>query len=202
VRISPNTQGTVPLAVLLAGALVVAASPAEAGHRAPKGRADTSRSRAGHSDHHPREQAPEQAREQAPEQAPEIDVEEIGAHAAAATDAMRARVREHVARQLRVLVDGRLLTAARGYVVDGSIDTLELVERPDGLELACTVRLILSARRSGAMVAMATGQATLKNGRHPLEAGQQGHLELEVLDGAVRAASDELVQHFESHRKS
>jgi hypothetical protein len=190
VRISPNTRVTLPLAVLLAGALVVAASPAEAGHRAPKGRADTSRSRAGHSDHHPREQAPE------------IDVEEIGAHAAAATDAMRARVREHVARQLRVLVDGRLLTAARGYVVDGSIETLELVERPDGLELACTVRLILSARRSGAMVAMATGQATLKNGRHPLKAGQQGHLELEVLDGAVRAASDELVQHFESHRKS
>jgi hypothetical protein len=128
--------------------------------------------------------------------APTLDVQAMGATAAAVTDAMRARMREHVARQLRPLVDGRLLTSTRGYLVDGSIDKLEVVVSADGLEISCSVRLILSARRSGAMLLMTNGQATFKNARRGLKPAAQYRLELEVLDDAVRAASDELVGHF------
>jgi len=127
--------------------------------------------------------------------APSLEVEAMGARAAAATDAMRARMREHVARQLRVLVEGRVLNSPHGYLVDGSIDALEIVTSADGLEISCSVRLILSAGRTGTMLAMTTGQATFKSARRsrpPAEA----HLELEVLDNAVRAAGDELISHF------
>ncbi|HTA18609.1 MAG TPA: hypothetical protein VK989_04920, partial [Polyangia bacterium] len=115
---------------------------------------------------------------------------------------LRARMRERVAHHLRALIDGHLLTAPQGYVVDGSIDTLTIVERPDGLEVSCAVRLILSARRSGAMLLMTTGQASLRSPRRAVGAAADGRLEVEVLDGAVRAASDELVQHFEARRKT
>ncbi len=134
--------------------------------------------------------------------APALEVEEMGARAATATDALRARMRERVAHHLRALIDGHLLTAPQGYVVDGSIDTLTIVEHPDGIEVSCAVRLILSARRSGAMLLMTTGQASLKSPRHSVGAAADGRLELEVLDGAVRAASEELVQHFEARRKT
>jgi hypothetical protein len=119
----------------------------------------------------------------------------MGARAAAATDAMRARMREHVARQLRVLVEGRVLNSPRGYLVDGSIDALEIVTSADALEISCSVRLILSARQSGAMLAMTTGQATFKSARRSRPPAET-HLELEVLDSAVRAAGDELISHF------
>jgi hypothetical protein len=141
-----------------------------------------------------------------------IDVQDIGARAPAATDAMRARVRERVARHLRALTDEHLLTSPRGYVVDGSIESLVVVDRPDGVEISCAVRLILSARGSDAMLALSTGEATLRQPRGarrpPAPAGApetsrpEERLELEALDGAVRAASDELVQRFESRRKS
>jgi hypothetical protein len=147
---------------------------------------------------------PAQVRARAPVApvAPALEVEEMGARAAAATDALRARMRERVAHHLRALIDGHLLTAPQGYVVDGSIDTLTIVERPDGLEVSCAVRLILSARRSGAMLLMTTGQASLSSPRHAAGSAADGRFELEVLDGAVRAASDELVQHFEARRKT
>ena len=167
-------------------AILLAARGAQARPHAPRRRADASRSRAA---------------------SVTLDVEAIGARAAGATDAMRARVRDHVAHHLRVLTEARLLASPRGYVVDGSIEALAVVDRPDGVEISGVVRLILSARASGAMLAMSTGQATLrqaapKNGGRPLPAAQAERFELEVLDGAVRAASDELVQHFELRRKS
>ena len=129
---------------------------------------------------------------------PALDVQPMGARAVAATDGMRARMREHVAQQLRVLVEGRLLTAHRGYLVDGSIDTLDVHVDvgADALEISCSVRLILSARRSGAMLAMTTGQATVTNARRILKPAAETRLELEALDGAVRAAGDELISHF------
>jgi hypothetical protein len=135
---------------------------------------------------------------------PALDVQPMGARAGAATGAMRARMREHVARNLRVLVDGRVLTSPHGYLVDGSIDTLDVYVdvAADTLQISCSVRLILSARRSGAMLAMTTGQATLKNARRARGPAAEARLELEVLDGAVRAASDELVEHFEARRKT
>jgi hypothetical protein len=144
---------------------------------------------------------PAQVRARVPS-APALEVEEMGARAPSATDVLRARMRERVAHHLRALIEGRLLTAPQGYVVDGSIDTLTIVERPDGLEVSCAVRLILSARRSGAMLLMTTGQASLRSPRRAVGAAADGRLEVEVLDGAVRAASDELVQHFEARRKT
>jgi hypothetical protein len=140
-----------------------------------------------------------------PPRAPEIDVRSIGARAAAATDAMKARVQERVARQLRVLTDLRLLTSPGGYLVDGSIDTFETVALGDVLEISCSVRLIVSARGSGAMLAMTTGQAALKDARRPVKPAAQARLELDVLqvlDAATRAAADELISHFEARRKS
>jgi hypothetical protein len=133
---------------------------------------------------------------------PTLVVQPMGARAPAATDVLRARMREHVARQLRPLIDGRVLTSPQGYVVDGSIDTLDIVARADGLEISCSVRLILSARRSGAMLAMTTGQAMLKDGRRARGAAAEARLAVEVLDGAVRAASEELLEHFEARRKT
>lgn len=63
------------------------------------------------------------------------------------------------------------------------------------------MRLILSGRRSGAMLAMTSGAATVRGGRR-LTPAQRERLVNEVLEGAVRAASDELVQHFQAQRKS
>jgi len=139
-----------------------------------------------------------------------LEVRAIGARAVAATDALRARVRDRVARHLRVLTEGRLLSSPRGYVVDGSIDTLDVVDGPDGLKISCVVRLIVSARGSDAMLAFATGEATLKqpasgNAHRQAATAPPESIERlagETLDGAVRASCDELVQHFESRRKS
>jgi hypothetical protein len=115
-------------------------------------------------------------------------------------------MREQVARNVRALTEARLLTSPHGYVVDGSIDTMQIVERADGLEVTFGVRLILSARRSGAMLAMTSGEATLRARRQkPAARGRErelDHLLNEVLDGAVRAASDELLLHFQAQRKS
>jgi hypothetical protein len=40
----------------------------------------------------------------------------MGARAEAATEAMRTRMREHVAHHLRVLIEGRVLMAPQGYL--------------------------------------------------------------------------------------
>jgi hypothetical protein len=133
-----------------------------------------------------------------------VVVQAMGARAPAATEAMRARMRDQVARNLRVLTEARLLSSPAGYVVDGSIDAFVVVDRTDNVEITCAVRLILSGRRSGAMVAMTSGQASYSDPdpRRPLKPALRERLETEVLDDAVRAASEELVQHFESRRKS
>ena len=128
----------------------------------------------------------------------------MGARAPAATAAMKEHMRVEVARHLRVLTDQRLLSSPAGYVVDGSIDAFVVVDRPDNVEITCGVRLILSGRRTGAMVAMTSGQATYSDPgpRRPLKPALRERIVTEVLDDAVRAASEELVQHFESRRKS
>jgi hypothetical protein len=133
---------------------------------------------------------------------PRMEVQPIGARAASATDELRERVRDHVARQLRVLAEARLLAAPAGYLVDGSIDALEIVARGDTLDLSCSVRLVVSARASGAMIAMTTGQAAIKNVRRGGRPGAEARLTLDVLDGATRAATEELIAHFEARRKS
>jgi hypothetical protein len=130
-----------------------------------------------------------------------IEVQEMGGRAPAATEALRATMREQVAHHIHALADARLLTSPQGYVVDGSIDNLQIAERPDGLEVTCGVRLILSARRSGAMLAMTSGEASVRARRGQKPAARE-RLVNEVLDGAVRAASDELLLHFQARRKS
>jgi len=134
----------------------------------------------------------------------QVEVQAMGARAPGATEAMRAHMRAEVARRLRVLDEAQLLTSPAGYVVDGSIDTFVVVERPRAVEISCGVRLILSGRRSGAMVAMTSGQASYSDPdpRHPLKPALRDSIQLEVLDEAVRAASEELVEHLQSRRKS
>ena len=92
----------------------------------------------------------------------------------------------------------------RSKVVDGSIDSFDVIERPRAVEVSCGVRLILSGRRSGAMVAMTSGHASYSDpdARRPLKGVQRDRVELEVLDEAVRAASEELVEHLQARRKS
>jgi hypothetical protein len=135
-----------------------------------------------------------------------IEVQQMGGRATTGvTDALRERMREQVARHVRALTEARLLSSPHGYLVDGSIQTVHVVERPDGLEVSCGVRLILSARRSGAMLVMTSGEATVRGGRRgsrATSAALRERLVNEVLDGAVRAASDELLQHFQAQRKS
>jgi hypothetical protein len=134
-----------------------------------------------------------------------IEVQEMGGRAPGASEALRARMREQVARHVRALVEARLLTSPAGYVVDGSIDTLQVTERLDVLEVTCGVRLILSARRSGAMLAMTSGEASARarRGQKPVARDRElDRLIADVLDGAVRAASDELLLHFQARRKS
>jgi hypothetical protein len=142
------------------------------------------------------------AARRAPVPAPTVEIKPMGARASGATDVMRARMRDEVTRRLRELGDRRLLTSPYGYLVDGSIDTFSVVQKPDGIEVACSVRLILSARRSGALLVMTTGQALLKDPHRAPKPATLARLELETLDGAVRAASDELTQHLETRRKS
>jgi hypothetical protein len=147
-------------------------------------------------------QAGSAAARRAPAAAPPVEVKAMGARALAATDAMRARMRDEVTRRLRELAERRVQTSPYGYLVDGSIDALDVVQKPDALEISCSVRLILSARRSGAILLMTTGQAMLKDARRAPKPATLTRLELDALDGAVRAASDELVQHLETRRKS
>lgn len=59
-----------------------------------------------------------------------IEVQQMGGRGAGATDALRLRMREQVARHVRVLSEAHLLASPHGYVVDGSIESLQLVERP------------------------------------------------------------------------
>jgi hypothetical protein len=135
-----------------------------------------------------------------------LEVQPIGALAPQATEALRERMHDLVVRQLRVLTETHVLTSPHGYVIDGSIDAIDVTIRPDMVEISCSVRLILSGRRSGAMMAMTTGQATVTNPRRsPRPATILALLpamQLEALDGAVRAASEELIGHFEARRKS
>lgn len=131
-----------------------------------------------------------------------VEIQVMGGRGPGVTDALRARMREQVVRQVRVLSEARLLPSPYGYVVDGSIETVQIVERPDGVELTCRVRLILSGRRSGAMLLMTQGEASLRSARRSLKPAQREQLVHEVLEGAVRAASDELLQHYQAQRKS
>jgi hypothetical protein len=130
-----------------------------------------------------------------------VEVQAMGGSAPGVTDALRAHMREQVARQVRALADARLLTSPQGYVVDGSIQTLQVVERADALDVSCGVRLILSARRSGAILVMTSGEASVRARRSARPALRERLLQ-EVLEGAVHAASDELLQHFQARRKS
>jgi hypothetical protein len=55
------------------------------------------------------------------------------------------------------------------------------------------------------MIAMTSGEASVRGARRGARtaaAGLRERLVNEVLDGAVRAASDELIQHFQAQRKS
>ncbi|HVZ74567.1 MAG TPA: hypothetical protein VHJ20_19430 [Polyangia bacterium] len=131
-----------------------------------------------------------------------IDVAPIGARATAATPELRARVRDLVAARVRALAATHVLFSPSGYVVDGSVDELTITSREGAPEISCGVRLILSGRASGAMIAMTTGQAAFRGGRRALDARAQARLVLDVLDDATRAALDELEAHFSARRKS
>jgi hypothetical protein len=192
-RLSPATRPQVFALLVSTVGLLLAPAAVEA--RGPE--------RAQRTPHAARAQRAPHAQPSQPSGAFSLDVQPIAAGAALATPAMRARMRELLARQLRVLTEARLLLAPAGYLVDGSIDSFIVTSKPDMLEISCSVKLILSARRSGAILMLASGQATMKNpSRRQVRPAQQTRLENETLDSAAHAAGEELIQHFEAHRKS
>jgi HEAT repeat protein len=151
-------------------------------------------------------QAPPPA-EPAPPRAPAIrprpgrkltfEVKAMGDTSRRAGPALRSHMRDVVLDQLRPFGDVAAREHEGMFAIDGVIKDLSTATRDGDVQVSCAVQLVLSRQPGGGVFLLTSGEATVQKPRRQFNPRLKPGMELEALETAVRAASEDLVRQLE-----
>jgi hypothetical protein len=125
---------------------------------------------------------------------PSIEVKQMGDRSHHASPALRSHMRDFLVDQLRPA--GDVAREHEGnFAVDGVIRELGMVTTSDGdVEVSCAVQLMVSRQPGGGVFMLTSGEASVQKPKRQWRPQQTPGMELEALENAVRAASEDLVR--------
>jgi HEAT repeats len=126
-----------------------------------------------------------------------FEVKPMGDRSRRAGPALRSHMRDFLVDQLRSAGDVTPRPNEGDFAVDGVIKDLALATHDGDVEVTCAVQLMVSKQPSGGVFLLTSGEATVQKPRHQWRPQQTPGMELEALEHAVRAASQDLVRNLE-----
>jgi hypothetical protein len=120
-----------------------------------------------------------------------------------AGQSMRERMREFVMQKLRdtpyITLQGSA-SRSHGFMVDGAIKDLSTRTQGGLLEVSCEVELVVSTYPAHSIIMMTTGEAAVQEPVMRVRPRQQGTMENDALENAVKGAHQNLVQFLQAQR--
>jgi HEAT repeat protein len=126
-----------------------------------------------------------------------FEVKNMGDRSRRAGPALRSHMRDFVVDQLRPFGDVSPRENEGDFAVDGVIKDLSTAMHDDDVEVTCAVQLTISKQPSGGVFMMTSGEATVEKPKRQYKPQQMPSMQLEALENAVRAASEDLVRNLE-----
>lgn len=127
-----------------------------------------------------------------------FEVKPMGDRSHHASAALRSHMRDFLLAQLRPFGDVSPPEHQGSYAIDGVIKELGTGTRGGDVEVTCAVQLVVSRQPGGGVFLLTSGEATVQKPRRQWKPHHRATAELEALENAVRAASDDLVRHLEA----
>jgi hypothetical protein len=122
-----------------------------------------------------------------------VEVGGIGSKTALASPELKQRLREFITRELEhtpgVTLEG---APGHGFLIDSAITSISKKNTTDYVEITCEISLIVGKLPSKAMVMMTSGGASVQAPRAGFSAERERRVEVDVLEGAVRSAHENL----------
>ena len=132
-----------------------------------------------------------------------LAVGKMGDKTGRAPAGLRDRMRDYVLNQLKstpyVTLNGPA-SKAKGFIVDGAIKDLSVRQQRDYVEADCEVELVISVYPTHSIVMMTTGEAAVQTPKMHFRPQQQGSMEMDALENAVKGAHQNLVQFLQAQR--
>jgi HEAT repeat protein len=125
-----------------------------------------------------------------------FEVKPMGDRSHRASPALRSHMRDFLIGQLRPLGDVEAREHEGRFAVDGVIKALATEDRGIDVEVSCTVQLTVSRQPGGGIFLLTSGEATVAKPKRQWKPQHKVGMELEALESAVRAASEDLVHHL------
>jgi len=122
-----------------------------------------------------------------------FEVKAMGDQSQHAGEALRSHMRDFMLAQLRPFGDVTPAEHEGMYAVDGVIKTLSTDTRNGDVEVSCAVQLVLSRQPGGGVFLLTSGEATVQRPRRQFKTQQKSGMEVEALEGALRSASEDLL---------
>jgi hypothetical protein len=125
-----------------------------------------------------------------------FEVKPMGDRSRRAGPALRSHMRDFLVDQLRSVGDVDPRPHEGDFAVDGVIKDLAMETRNDDVEVTCAVQLTVSRQPGGGVFLLTSGEATVQKPKRQWRPQQTPGMELEALEHAVRAASEDLVRNL------
>jgi hypothetical protein len=125
-----------------------------------------------------------------------FEVKGIGDPARRAGPALQSHMRDFLIAQLRPYGEVDPRQGHGTYAIDGVIKDLSMNATGRDVEVSCAVQLVISKQPGGGVFMLTNGQATVQKPRRQWRPQLRPSMELEALETAVRAASEDLVTHL------
>jgi HEAT repeats len=127
-----------------------------------------------------------------------FEVKPMGDASKRAGPALRSHMRDVVLDQLRPFGDVAAREHEGMFAIDGVIKDLSTATRQGDVEVSCAVQLVLSRQPGGGVFLLTSGEATVQKPRRQFRSHLRANMEVEALETAVRAASEDLVRQLET----
>jgi hypothetical protein len=125
-----------------------------------------------------------------------FEVKQMGDRSHHASPGLRSHMRDFLVDQLRPAGDVARPNEGN-FAVDGVIRDLSTATTRDGdVEVTCSVQLMVSRQPGGGVFMLTSGEATVQKPKRQWRPQQTPAMELEALENAVRAASEDLVRNL------
>jgi len=125
-----------------------------------------------------------------------FEVKAVGDRSRRAGQALRSHMRDFLVDQLRPFGDVAPQEHQGEFAVDGVIKDLSMETRNGDVEVTCAVQLTVSRQPGGGVFLLTSGEATVQKPKRYWKPQQTPSMELEALESAVRAASEDLVRNL------
>ena len=127
-----------------------------------------------------------------------LEVKPMGDTSRHAGPALRSHMRDFLVDQLRPVGDPAAREHEGAFAIDGIIKDLTMGSHGPDVQISCAVQLVVSRQPGGGVFLLTSGEATVLKPRRQWKPQQRAGMELEALESAVRAASEDLVRQLAS----